>query len=898
MTGSGPAAADAPSGPHVQPARPLPELAGASPRDHQRRGKQPAAARAGAARSAAPATAEPSSSGVLPGLPSPLIAVVEGATPPPAALAAGSDAATPARGHTGQRAQAAVSDRAGAGPASNEGAGTPAISASPVPAIGLTSSGPAAVSLLAGVVGGADPAQQGLFLPFEIGVGAAAFARGSDVFVVFDVVRPLDLSAVQSEPAADGASIQLLPAATLLRLPHRRLDQLALRRVQAGWVVGGAPAAVEAPIPYDADRHGLRFPVSTPGRSVVVPDPLTRAGLLVGTIRAGADRVATTRHGGTLVIEQTAAGVVIDPLSDRLELRPTADAFLLAGLDASNTSLASSVTGTEAESVGPRVLSLPQAPVAEIARRLAEARATAAATPPQARFLSRLAAAQDALALADPLEAQTLAGVAVADAPDEAQSPKPLLILAASALLQREPRAAKLPDQVGPENGEVSLWKAVQLDELDPGSAEAARRFAATLPLLRAYPDALRARLLPEAATSLARSGTPDEAALVDQLPQEPSLDFARALLAARLGRTKVALTLLDRLARSDDVRLAGDAAEEAVRLREPGGDPKQLADALEQHLLDARIAGHEVATRLHVAELRARAGQWREAFGLLREAVALYPDQVDRLRGHVGDLLARMVKAPATPGIDALDEASIIESSADMLPPGQEGSRISLALATKLRGLDLPQLAAPIVARMMQAALPGAEKAQLGAELAALQLQQNDGKAAQDALQRSGDTPPSGTLAPELLQRREILLARALAMQGQSDQALSLLAGQDADEALELRAQLLEQRKDWTGAADGLLLLAGRQIRDGHGAPGAQDLLLRLASDASRAGDPVLLAKVRALGPNVMTDAAKRSLFRLLTGDAGAETGAPARIADLHAATAALDRVTQAAGP
>ena len=140
--------------------------------------------------------------GILPGLPDALVAVVEGAGP-----------------------------SAGIGSIPSQ---VPSSRAAPQTPAGQFLSEPAApVALTARVLRNSDPNESGLFMTFESGVGAAAFSRGHDVFIVFNAARPLDLSAVQDDPFAKESSIQLLPEATVLRLRARQPDQLRVRRLPA-----------------------------------------------------------------------------------------------------------------------------------------------------------------------------------------------------------------------------------------------------------------------------------------------------------------------------------------------------------------------------------------------------------------------------------------------------------------------------------------------------------------------------------------------------------------------------------------------------------------------------------------------------------------------------------------
>ncbi len=777
---------------------------------------------------------------VLPGLPDALVAVVEGVSPDALQKLAPS------------RAPVSVQ------PAVSSVAPSSSASASPV-------------SLTATIVEQTASMGRGLFLPFERGVGAAAFERDGDLLLVFDAARPLDLSTVQDDPLGAGSSIQLLPEGTVLRLSRHRADQVRLRRLPTGWLVeprtSGEPTRAIIPQMRGSD---LSLPIESPGRTIIVPDPRTGCDLLVGTTRSDHDALAAARRESVATIERTILGIVITPLSDRLELRPTAQAFLLSGSPPEALTREEAPLGQDGRNGEPRsrVMSLRDDPEALLYRRLKEAEAAAAAAPAASRFLPRLAAAQEALGLGDGHQATTIIRIAAADDAREASALRPRLVLAAAALVDHHANNVDLLDD--PQlaaAGEIGFWRAVKLAERDPSSPEAARRFAANIALLQSYPSRLKEVLVPLAGEALVRGGTEAQAALESQLQPATSLIFARALLAARQGRKSAALKDLDSLALDRDLRLADKAVEEAISLRQTmaGAKPKELADLLEAHLLDARIAGHEAASELHLAALRLQAGQWEKSLKLLREVAIQHPEQQGEVRDRVAQVLKSLASAPSQGGEGALDQAAMIEANADMLPDGAVGSQVSLFLAARLKALDLPERAAPIVQRMMRATAPGADKAQLGSQLAALDLQQDDFTGAQAAL---NETDCEG-LSREATEARLILSARSLAGSGQLDQALATVAPLQSSAALDLRASLLAGRGDWAGTTDALLLSASHDLSPkGKVDSTTQDLLLRLASAASRTADRARIARVRQLGDDRFDDPGKKALFDLLTAD------------------------------
>ena len=97
-----------------------------------------------------------------------------------------------------------------------------ALPAEALPSRLMSSSAPGPVAIAVSIAGPA------LTLPFAAGTGAAMFHRGSDTIIVFDERRPLDLEALRDDPQFGTARVQLLPAATMVRVALPAGTTLAL----------------------------------------------------------------------------------------------------------------------------------------------------------------------------------------------------------------------------------------------------------------------------------------------------------------------------------------------------------------------------------------------------------------------------------------------------------------------------------------------------------------------------------------------------------------------------------------------------------------------------------------------------------------------------------------------
>ena len=758
---------------------------------------------------------------------------------------------------------------------------SPSIPAAPVPAAlapMAPQTGPLALA--------ASAANGALSLPFAPGTAAAAFRRGPETVVVFDERRPLDLAALRDDPVFGTARVQLLPAATTLRMTLPPATTLGLAPGPAGWVLT-VLAADRAPSPQPLGSEvvdgRVRLPAASPGGVVSVPDPDTGGALLVGTQRDPGQGIVLARRTPAFMLLATLQGVVVESVSDALSLHATTAAvgrgFVIeveGGRGLSLDPLDAGALAATAAAHLTRRWDFPNLPVEALLRRLQSATEAAAAAPPQARAGRRLAAVQAQLALGFGAEAHALATLAATEDARAAATPDAAALDAVAALLAgRLAEADAIEDSRVLGTDEVALWRAARQamrnqDGHDEPAPEAAAVFAATLPLVLAYPQGLRARLLPLAAETMAQGGERAAARrLLDARKADASLDYARALLDEAEDHAAPALEMLDRLARSPDRKLrvrAGVRAAE-LRLRTDGLTTAQAADALDRLIYAWRGDGRELALRLRVAALRVTSGNWRAALALLRETNGdlsqAWPDQRAAIRAQMTETFAEAMAQDGRAAQPPLELVSLLEENPDLLPEGEPGRALAARLADRLAALDLPARAMPVLEKLVAATPAGAARAELGGRLAALRLGGGDTHGALLALSAS----TAADLLPALTERRTIIFARATAAAGALPAAVASLEALDGPAADETRADLLETAKDWPGAAIALSSLAARTVPVAGPLDDAPArLLLRLASAAAQAGDEPLLARLRHHDSARMPPGKLADMFALLT--------------------------------
>ena len=717
-------------------------------------------------------------------------------------------------------------------------------------------------------------------VPFGAAVGAAALRRGDQALIVFDERRPIDMAGLAADKLLAAATVQMLPSATIIRLPLPTGMEASLSRSPSGsWAILLSPLAERresiAAIPVRSAKGRMVLSAAPVGNVVSIADPETGAVLLVGTLRQPGVGVPVGRRAAQFILLPSWQGIAVQPLTDQLSVRPTETGFVLAGEDTGagadpTLSLASVATesGFAVDAAAlTRRFDFPAARNEELLRRMQVQLSDAAAAPPLARGEKRVAAAQTAIALGLGTEAQSMLAIAAQEDPSVADSADVAGLSAVAALLAGRMDATDgIEDPRLSGSDEVALWRAVRAASLHDGSPEAAAMFAATLPLVLAYPAALRDRLLPQALETMALGGEAEAAKpTLREHKDDPALQIATGLQRRATGDIEGALAAFDAAAEGQDRHDRARAALLAVELRLAAHriEPKEAAARLEAGLYGWRGDGLEFDTRLRLAGLKADTGDWRSALGLLRETATVFPERKLEVQARLRETFDAVLREPPGRELAPLDLVALVDENTDLLAQGTPSAGLQAKLADRLLALDLPKRAGPLLEKLLQSNAPGASRAGFGATLARLRLQEGNAEAAIAALYASS----AEDLPAALSEQRMLLFAQASARRGDSAGALAALAGLDTPAADEARATVYEQTKNWPAATAALAAYASRSIGAGETLDEPQTrTLMRLATAASQAGDEAILATLRGNALARTGRGPLADLFRLLT--------------------------------
>ncbi|WP_431301952.1 hypothetical protein [Sediminicoccus sp. BL-A-41-H5] len=684
----------------------------------------------------------------------------------------------------------------------------------------------------------------GMRLPLGAGNGLAAFRRGEQALILAETERPIEFGGLLREPAFQGIQARPVPGATLITFPLALGQQLAVRQEGNDWFLSVVPrqhpAVTATPTlraEFDQGRAILHAP--RPGRVLSLPDPLTGGPLLVGLVTQAAPRQLGTRGLAELDLLETFLGVAVLARADRVALRPGAGRFLLS-LEGGSVSLAAGPEAMQGLAPGmTRSFDMPGQAMPALLERLRAQQAGIASAPPLTRAEPRLAAAQTLLALGLPQEAQAMLRLAAQESPEAAMDRRFAFLGGMAALLAGRPGEAAGLDAEIPGSDEVLLWRSLRAAML--GDAQAAGPgLAAAWPLLQAYPEGLRRRLIGPAAEALVEGGQHAAARrLIEGAAEDPAILLAQAMLEEAEGEPGRALEAYAAATQVRDRLMRARALRRAIELRLATGrlDAAGAARALEAALFAWRGDGMELATRQRVAALRREAGDPRGALTLLRETAEAFPEQAAQLRAPIQSAFLHALEAESPLGAVALADAH-----PELLPAGEAGEGVLAMLTDRLVALDLADRASALLRRAMEHAPPGEHRAALGARLAALRLSERDAEGTLAALAvSSAPRLPAG-----LIEARSLLAARAEARRGNRALAAEALQalGPAGDEAL---SEILAEARDFSGAAAALGRHLAALPANGPLPESAQRLVLRQAAWLAMAGDQPALAQLRA---------------------------------------------------
>ncbi|MBS1030383.1 hypothetical protein JK192_03130 [Gluconobacter cerinus] len=737
---------------------------------------------------------------------------------------------------------------------------------------------------------GVVPSATGLWLPLGEMTPVAAFQNGRRLLIVAAGRHVIDTAGLTNVAPFEGVSARIMADMTAISILCPEGSSPLIRPVGHGWTVSFGRQSTPFPdvMLLGQDEGALTFtPPREDGALFVITfrDPDSGRRLLLGLSRSGSVSGDLIRRGAGFEVRPSLMGLVIAADADAIELRQNGKQFFLDRVGPSDTPLLAGgkVAAYGASDAGVALAGSPPEDLRESVRR---ARIAAAMASAGQRFDARIRLAQAAARLANGALVAQVLQVALEDQPEGSTRKDVRRLRQVSAVLNGRADPSLLSEEEG-ATPEDQFWRGMvraQLPitgeglDIDVQRTRTARLIAAGLPSVSGYSQPLRHRLLPVAAEWVARYGTAKDRGVLLSLPSVPETVLARALTA---GETHAldARGKLETLAHNPSPMVWPVASEAALRfdLEKDASSAKAIGERVDGLMPAFRMVGREREARLLSIDAFIKGKEWRAAQQGVQDGQAVYGKA--GFPGH--DRLLVIARGFAEQkdieAKSALAEVELLKAAMTIEPNDPTLQEYLLkALERRYAVLGLPEAQRTVLRGLLQSQ-QGPEHQDTMVKLVRLDLDAKDLSAALHDLPAENPADvsvlPGGQ--PEAL---EVSMLRAEVAREQHDlpRAARYLIGRTETQALKMRAQLMEQAKDWVGAVSALKPVidaawTGRKEASAL-SPDLEALVLELAGDASRAHDDTTLAFLKRQYGSLMERSASAGVFKLLVGESSAK--------------------------
>jgi tetratricopeptide (TPR) repeat protein len=675
-----------------------------------------------------------------------------------------------------------------------------------------------------------------LSFPFKGPAAAAVFPRADMLWIVFDAKTPIDLTALDGEPSRTirGYDFIQTDGADIIRL---KLDRPHLSGVGNDgniWTVEIGESVLEPSHALDITRNLIgpnRSSVSIafdgPQQVHRLDDPEVGDSLYVVTGFAPARGFIDTQDFIEFHALASTQGVAIEPIADDVSVQLAPDKIVVgrpSGLTLS-TSLQTLLHGGGLRPVmfDSQIWGFDRE--ASYIERQSHLVAAAAAAPDSQRLAPRLDLARFYLARDMYPEAKGVLDIALADDKAAAAEGISAMVLRAVAevMMNRPQEALKdLSDSVIGDQHDAPLWRALAYARQGRWS-QARESFKTMDAAVTTLPVELQRVALRDEMRSAIEVGDFNGASteLNDfetiGVPHdmEPVIAVLMGRLAEGMGRTEDALAAYRTAADSWDRPAAAQGLLREIVLRYQLGDLKRddVIDQLESLTTVWRGDETEIEALKVLAHLYTEDGRYRDAFYVMRSAMAAHPDseltrQIQDEAAQTFDSLFLAGKGDVMPAIDAL---ALFYDFRELTPIGTRGDEMIRRLADRLVSVDLLDQAADLLQYQVDHRLEGAARAQVATRLAVIYLMNRKSDRALAALRGTRTTD----LTNELRNQRLLLEGRALSDLGRHDLALEVIANIDGPEAIRLRSDIMWSARRWGDSAEQIELMYADRYKD-----------------------------------------------------------------------------------
>jgi tetratricopeptide (TPR) repeat protein len=743
---------------------------------------------------------------------------------------------------------------------------------------------------------------------------AAVFRRADTLWLVFDTRTPFDLAALNGDTSGMIRSVEVTPSRNgqILRLVLERPRLVSVGGEGDVWTITIGNSVAESTKPLRIARNlvgpkraSVTIPFDEPKDIHRVTDPEIGDSLIVVTALPPARGFLKEQDFVEFRALASTHGVVVQPIADDVHAELAADKIFIGrpnGLTLSNS--AQHTQNAPAAPVTRAVLFDAQNWNADRQANFVEREyrliGLAAETGAAKRTQTRVDLARFYMSRGMFAEAKGVLDVAIGDERPTAENVGARILRAIANIMLRRPVEAlkDLADPLVGNQNDAPLWRA--LAHARQGQwADARTGFRSSQGSIAALPLELQRLALKEALRAAIEvrdfTGAADELREFEAVGLPPDMEPAVRVLSGRLaqglGRNSEALKNYRLAADSDDRPAAAEGRLRELMMRYHLGDlkrPEMISD-LETLTTLWRGDETEIEALQMLARLYTEEGRYRDAFYVMRTAIAAHPNSelTRRIQDEAAatfDALFLAGKGDSMPAVEAL---SLFYDFRELTPIGRRGDEMIRRLADRLVSVDLLGQAAELLQHQVDNRLQGAARAQVATRLAAIYLMNHKPDRALATLRSTR----VADLATDLRNLRLMLEARALSDLGRHELALEVVANIDRREAVRLRADILWAAKRYAESAEQIELLYGDRwkqwepLHDGERAD-----ILRAAVGYALGEDKIGSGRLRDKYAGKMEDTPDRRAFDVATAPLGSNAAEFREIAKKVASADTLD--------
>ena len=734
-----------------------------------------------------------------------------------------------------------------------------------------------------------EPLPVAVFDP-RVQIGAAVFARGGAVTIIFDRKMAGNALITSPPPRLDLEPISL-PNNTGFRIIVPDGVGVRATRKDTAWEIYLVPANSPPPLstefvsqPDFALGARLMIPTAAPPQAVYYPDPVVGDDLVVLPLRETGGFTVRRRLADFFIIP-AAQGLVLKPRHEKVVARTVPDGVEITaegGLKlSSSVDTGAALHPRERDGKAYKPLYDFEKWKGQAGETFTQVRQkllrTVIEVKTDDKVLPRLDVARFYFAHGMGQEALSALSMIVKDLPEIESHPDFLAIRGGSRVLVSQfPEA--ITDLSHPslvDQPEATLWRAAASAGMRDW-VNAFDQFNSVWDLLSGYPEPFRSRfsiLGIEAAVAIGRDDKISRWVLDFEkqgynATYQPALVYLKGVTYSKAGRADMAEKMWRQVVRSPDrlYKVRSELALVDLGVATKSLTAKQAAERLEGLRFAWRGDDLELDILIRLGGFYMEAKEFRKGFEGLTQALRLFPNapQTPMLRAELTRNFLDLFMTDKGKDLSPIDALSLFTDFKSLLPAGEEGNEARKTLAERLIDIDLLDPAAKLLKDVIKNSKDPAERVKTATRMAAVSLLD---RKAEDALAYLDQShAEASTLSDSIQAERQLLRVRALSETGKYTEALAALPQNNGKSVKLLRADIALRAKNWGDATKALLELVGPPDASKPMEEEKASWLVSAALAMAQGADLNGLDRLAVDYGAVMDKTSKANVFRILT--------------------------------